>query len=274
WGGADAQFLGLLTYRETLDRRAAGAPVIALVQAEGVLDILEDPGTSEMAGPLAERIRMAAGDRRVRGVIVRISATSASGEALTLLTRAAEEARRTGTPVGFSFGPLVPANAATLKADMPVLAAGSALLVNPAPGSEAAALAREARFPWRAGNETAAAEHFTAELALLKSGAALAAIGTDEAPAGHGVREEHANPLPSGSDAAMWRGGVGTLLELKDRLSSAEGSEGAQGLLLASYEPRQPSLWERTVDRFDGLWRWMSGWVKRPSAPPQTAETG
>lgn len=273
WGGADAQFVDLLTYRDELDGRRGGRPVIALVQAEGVVDLLEGSGTTELAGPLAERIRMAAKEDRVEAVIVRISAVAASGEALALLTRAAEDARRAGKRVGFSFGPLVPAEAATLEADMPVLAANGALLVNPPPGAATAALAEGTRSPWLTGFDEEARVP-AAEAAFLESGAALTAIGL--APEiTSGLPQEHANPLSAlrnGAgrlDAAMWQGGVGSLLELKDRLSGANGP-GMRALHLTPYGERT-SVLERTKSRFVALWRWMSGQTQKGLRALRTA---
>jgi len=255
WAGPEAGFVDLLTYREALETRQRNAPIVALVQAEGVLDLLEGPGSHELAGPLVERIRNAASDSRVRGIVVRISTVAASDEALRMVVQAADKARRSGKPVGISFGPLVPAGVASVQANIPMSAPTGALLVNLAPGGEATALASRVRYPWRVRDGERALSGLPAETAFLQQGAVMATVVAGEAlsAAMADLPDDGVNDLPNaeaqGSAVQVaWQNDVGSLLDMKDRLTDGRRGD----LLLAPYE-RRSSVWSRTRTRFEKL---------------------
>lgn len=268
WGGADTQFVALPTYRDALELQAANASMIALVQTDGVLDILEGPGVRDLAGTLTAQVRAAAADPRVTGIIIRLAAPAASGEALTMVFRAARDARRTGTPTGISFGPVIPARAATMSAGVPMLAPEGALLIDLAPGARAAELAGRLHVPWRSPNG-AGATRLPAEALLLQGSAVVGAVGAGGAPgaSGDSVPREGVNPVPERPEAAttvprrdavVWKNEVGSLLDLRDRLAAERTGETPDTPLIVPYE-KKPSVWSRTKARFVQLWRGLAG---------------
>lgn len=264
WGGADAAFVDFLTWRDVLDRHTADVPVLALVQAEGILSTRDGPGPRDLAASLAEQMQAAARDRRVKGIILRISAVAATEDALAQLLEAAGAIRRGGTPVAISFGPVVPVSAAALRGgEIPLLATGGALLVDVS-GTQAAALAETMRFPWRSASAPGVPAAFTAaEAPFLERGTAIAAIAASPALAAAGLPRQGANAVPAESSFAevAWRGDTGTLLDVKDRLLARAGMRQGHALPLWVYEPR-PSVLERTNARLLDLWRQMRDWAR------------